>query len=153
MKRALILLFIAAATLPACAADSSNDATASFDQRLERTAARQEKRQERIEARLERRQERIAARREMRREIRLEQRHQARLEQRRQQREQVVAAQETDQTEPGCTPGYSPCLPPASDYDCAGGTGDGPEYTGPVTVSGSDPYGLDSDSDGVGCES
>jgi hypothetical protein len=52
----------------------------------------------------------------------------------------------------GCTPGYSPCLPPASDYDCAGGTGDGPEYTGRVTVTGSDPYGLDADGDGVGCE-
>lgn len=53
----------------------------------------------------------------------------------------------------GCTPGYSPCLPPASDYDCSGGTGDGPEYTTYVTVTGSDPYGLDSDGDGTGCES
>ena len=52
----------------------------------------------------------------------------------------------------GCTPGYSPCLPPASDYDCAGGSGDGPKYTGTVTVTGSDPYDLDSDNDGVGCE-
>ena len=52
-----------------------------------------------------------------------------------------------------CTAGYSPCLPPASDYDCAGGSGDGPEYTGYVTVTGSDPYGLDSDGDGAGCES
>ena len=52
-----------------------------------------------------------------------------------------------------CTPGYSPCLPPASDYDCAGGTGDGPKYTGPVRVTGSDPYDLDSDNDGYGCES
>lgn len=52
-----------------------------------------------------------------------------------------------------CTPGYSPCLPPASDYDCAGGSGDGPKYVqGPVKVTGSDPYGLDSDNDGVGCE-
>ena len=51
-----------------------------------------------------------------------------------------------------CTPGYSPCLPPASDYDCSGGEGDGPEYTGTVTVTGSDPYGLDGDGDGVGCE-
>jgi resuscitation-promoting factor RpfB len=51
-----------------------------------------------------------------------------------------------------CTPGYSPCLPPASDYDCAGGTGDGPKYTGTVRVTGSDPYGLDSDGDGWGCE-
>lgn len=51
-----------------------------------------------------------------------------------------------------CTPGYSPCLPPASDYDCAGGGGDGPEYTGRVRVTGSDPYDLDSDGDGLGCE-
>jgi len=53
-----------------------------------------------------------------------------------------------------CTPGYSPCLSPASDYDCAGGSGNGPEYAyGPISISGSDPYGLDSDGDGVGCES
>lgn len=53
-----------------------------------------------------------------------------------------------------CTPGYKPCLPPASDYDCAGGSGDGPEYaSGPIYVSGSDPYDLDSEGDGVACES
>lgn len=52
-----------------------------------------------------------------------------------------------------CTPGYSPCLPPASDYDCAGGSGNGPEYTGRVRVTGSDPYDLDRDNDGWGCES
>lgn len=51
-----------------------------------------------------------------------------------------------------CTPGYSPCLPPAPDYDCIGGSGDGPEYTGLVRVTGSDPYGLDADNDGYGCE-
>jgi hypothetical protein len=46
------------------------------------------------------------------------------------------------------------CLSPtASDYDCAGGSGNGPEYTGTVTVVGEDHYGLDADSDGVGCES
>lgn len=56
-------------------------------------------------------------------------------------------------TSGGCTPGYTPCLPPASDYDCSGGSGDGPEYTGYVTVSGYDPYDLDADGDGVGCES
>jgi len=55
-------------------------------------------------------------------------------------------------TTPNCTPGYSPCLPPASDYDCAGGSGDGPKYTGFVRVTGSDPYGLDADNDGLGCE-
>jgi hypothetical protein len=51
-----------------------------------------------------------------------------------------------------CTPGYSPCLPPASDYDCESGNGNGPKYTGPVRVTGSDPYDLDRDGDGVGCE-
>ncbi len=52
-----------------------------------------------------------------------------------------------------CTPGYDPCLPPASDYDCAGGSGNGPKYVdGPVRVTGSDPYGLDRDGDGIGCE-
>jgi hypothetical protein len=50
-----------------------------------------------------------------------------------------------------CTPGYSPCLPPASDYDCRGGSGNGPKYTGRVHVTGSDPYDLD-DGDGVGCD-
>jgi hypothetical protein len=46
------------------------------------------------------------------------------------------------------------CLDPnASDYDCAGGSGDGPKYVqGPVTVVGDDHYGLDADGDGVGCE-
>src|SRR5687768_13211752 len=49
--------------------------------------------------------------------------------------------------------GYSPCLPPGPDVDCAGGSGNGPRYVeGPVSVSGSDPYGLDNDGDGVGCE-
>jgi endonuclease YncB( thermonuclease family) len=50
--------------------------------------------------------------------------------------------------------GYSPCLPPGPDVDCAGGSGDGPRYVnGPMSVRGSDPYGLDSDGNGVGCES
>jgi hypothetical protein len=56
-----------------------------------------------------------------------------------------------------CTPGYSPCLVwhGGADYDCYGGGGNGPYYTAPgVTyrVTGSDPYGLDADNDGYGCE-
>jgi resuscitation-promoting factor RpfB len=51
-----------------------------------------------------------------------------------------------------CTPGYSPCLPPASDYDCHGGSGNGPKFSGPVRVKGSDPYDLDRDGDGKACE-
>jgi len=53
----------------------------------------------------------------------------------------------------GCDPNYSGCVPIASDVDCAGGTGNGPEYVqGPVDVIGSDIYRLDADHDGVGCE-
>jgi hypothetical protein len=55
-----------------------------------------------------------------------------------------------------CDPNYKgACLDPnASDYDCAGGSGDGPKYVqGPVTVVGDDHYGLDRDGDGVACES
>jgi hypothetical protein len=51
-----------------------------------------------------------------------------------------------------CTPGYSPCLPPALDYDCRGGSGNGPKYAGPVRVTGSDPYDLDRDGDEKACE-
>lgn len=50
-----------------------------------------------------------------------------------------------------CTPGYKPCLSPMSDYDCKGGQGDGPGYTGRVEVIGTDPYDLDRDRDGIGC--
>ena len=54
---------------------------------------------------------------------------------------------------PDCTPGYDPCLPNyGDDYDCAGGSGDGPYFSGKVYVSGSDPYKLDGNRDGLGCE-
>jgi hypothetical protein len=54
-----------------------------------------------------------------------------------------------------CDPSYpGACLDPtAEDYDCAGGSGNGPRYVqGPVQVRPPDPFGLDSDSDGIGCE-
>jgi type IV secretory pathway VirB10-like protein len=52
-----------------------------------------------------------------------------------------------------CDPNYSGCVPIASDVDCAGGSGNGPDYVvGPVQVIGSDIYGLDRDGDGIGCE-
>ena len=52
-----------------------------------------------------------------------------------------------------CHPSYSGCLKQnAGDYDCAGGSGNGPNYTGPIRVLGSDPFGLDRDNDGWGCE-
>ena len=53
-----------------------------------------------------------------------------------------------------CHPSYKgACLDPnASDYDCAGGSGNGPKYTGPVRVVGPDDFGLDRDGDGYACE-
>ncbi len=53
----------------------------------------------------------------------------------------------------GCHANYSGCVPIASDVDCEGGSGNGPAYvSGPIRVTGSDVYGLDSDNDGVACE-
>lgn len=55
-----------------------------------------------------------------------------------------------------CDQNYSGrCLRPnVSDYDCAGGSGNGPYYvSGPFRVVGSDHYRLDSDHDGTACES
>jgi hypothetical protein len=53
-----------------------------------------------------------------------------------------------------CDPNYSgACVPIASDVDCAGGNGNGPEYVaGPVYVIGRDIYKLDRDGDGTACE-
>jgi hypothetical protein len=55
-----------------------------------------------------------------------------------------------------CNPSYPDvCIPNgAADYDCAGGSGNGPNYIkGPIRVLSPDPYGLDRDHDGIGCES
>ena len=53
-----------------------------------------------------------------------------------------------------CHPSYAgACLDPSvSDYDCAGGGGNGPAFTGRVRVVGHDEYDLDPNGDGVGCE-
>jgi hypothetical protein len=48
----------------------------------------------------------------------------------------------------GCQPGYSPCLPRRADLNCA----DIPASKRPVRVTGSDPYRLDGDGDGIACE-
>ncbi len=54
-----------------------------------------------------------------------------------------------------CDPNYAGgCVPIASDVDCAGGEGDGPEYVdGPVTVVGDDIYDLNRDEDVIACDS
>jgi hypothetical protein len=65
----------------------------------------------------------------------------------------AAAAAATEAQASNCDPNYSGCLNPnSSDYDCAGGSGNGPDYTGTVRVLGSDHYGLDADGDGIGCE-
>lgn len=53
-----------------------------------------------------------------------------------------------------CHPSYKgKCLKiNAGDYDCIGGSGDGPNYTGRVRVVGKDVFRLDADNDGIGCE-
>jgi hypothetical protein len=48
----------------------------------------------------------------------------------------------------GCQPGYSPCLPRVADLNCS----DIPDSKKPIHVTGSDPYGLDRDGDGLACE-
>jgi endonuclease YncB( thermonuclease family) len=48
-----------------------------------------------------------------------------------------------------CHPSYSPCLPVTGDLDCADVRALG---KAPVRVLGSDPYRLDGDGDGYGCE-
>jgi hypothetical protein len=64
----------------------------------------------------------------------------------------VEASTTADENE--CDPNYEgACLnQDASDYDCEGGDGNGPEYTGEVRVVGVDHFGLDADGDGIGCE-
>jgi endonuclease YncB( thermonuclease family) len=53
-----------------------------------------------------------------------------------------------------CHPSYAgACLKMGiGDYDCAGGSGNGPNYTGIVRVVGYDEFDLDRDGDGYGCE-
>ncbi len=54
-----------------------------------------------------------------------------------------------------CDPAYPDvCLEDGiGDYDCAGGSEDGPNYvTGPIRVLAGDPFHLDNDHNGIGCE-
>lgn len=54
-----------------------------------------------------------------------------------------------------CDPSYpDTCLQDGiGDYDCAGGSGNGPNYVdGPIRVLPPDPFGLDGNGNGLGCE-
>ena len=82
-----------------------------------------------------------------------EQREAEQAEARAVREEEERIEEEEDELAAQCHPSYSPCLDPAPyDYDCEGGSGDGPAYTGTVSVTGYDEYGLDDDGDGIGCE-
>ena len=111
-------------------------------------AQREARRDERREAR---RQRRRAALRQARREARRKARQEARREARQEAQEEAAQQQAAPEgggggTSANCEPGYSPCVPTyPPDVDCA-------DVGGPVTVTGSDPHGLDADSDGQGCE-
>jgi hypothetical protein len=150
------------ATEPKATTDAAQDggakAQAAEDAAAEATAERAQVRRERAQLRKQRARlvrERAQIRRQRARARRLA----AARRERRQQLAAAEAAAAAQEPEPeplaaNCHPSYDPCLKPdASDYDCAGGSGDGPEYTGFVTVTGSDDYDLDSDGDGTGCES
>ncbi|HLF79705.1 MAG TPA: hypothetical protein VJB57_19665 [Dehalococcoidia bacterium] len=73
----------------------------------------------------------------------------------------IVSTSESDDSgspqassDENCHPNYyGACLNPDSeDYDCEGGGGNGPDFIrGPVYISGSDPFGLDRNGDGIGC--
>lgn len=133
-----------------CGSDAGQ--TEAAQQQQARRQAAQEAHREAERRRLRR----IVIRERHEEERRLARQRAAREQAREEAREREVAeereAEESEASE--CDPNYSgACLDPyASDYDCEGGSGDGPEYTGPVAVVGEDHYGLDADGDGYGCE-
>jgi hypothetical protein len=155
---ALVLIAVVGlAVVSGCADDGSGRASgslaatsqkadrASIDDKAAQRARRAERRAERLRARLaaERRQRRAERRRAAaeRREIRAVA---ARAER---EEEAAAAASECDSNYEGA------CLDPNSyDYDCDGGSGDGPDYTGLVRVVGDDIHDLDADGDGIACD-
>jgi hypothetical protein len=60
----------------------------------------------------------------------------------------VTPQRQPAKSEGSCEPGYSPCLPRVADLNCS----DIPAAKKPIHVSGDDPYHLDADGDGLGCE-
>jgi hypothetical protein len=166
MMRVLAGIAICCAGLiaPGCGSGSGSDSTQEVQQAAERRARVAAERRQALlasEARqAEARERRQAARRQAKREAarsrarRIEAAARRRALAAKRRRAEAAKSQRAEAETSNCDPNYSgACLDPyASDYDCEGGSGDGPEYTGQVTVVGSDPHGLDSDGDGVGCE-
>jgi hypothetical protein len=155
---AALLLVSLGLILSGCGnSDSSSTTRSTQEQRAKQVAQRARQRahlrhQARVAAK------RAAARRRVREAHRAALRRQ-RAEEREARQRAAAEAREQEEAETSeptseCDPSYSgACLNPySSDYDCEGGSGNGPDYTGEVTVVGEDHYGLDADGDGVGCE-
>jgi hypothetical protein len=156
-RRILFILLASLAVMVLGVGCSNTDSEAPSQAEARHTTQRQQ--QQRRLARAHRRAEMRAAHRRTRRHARLvaAQRHRAR--ERREaieaaRAEEAAAAEVEEAAASECDPNYEgACLDPnSSDYDCEGGSGNGPDYTGTVTVVGEDHYGLDADGDGVGCE-
>ncbi len=147
------LAVVAVLLLAGTGCGSSSDTTSAQNgaqqlarQQAQRQAAkRRAVRRHRAKARARHAAARARARRAHRAEIRAEEAE---------ARQQAIAEDVASEEESECDPNYSgACLNPnSSDYDCEGGSGNGPDYTGTVTVVGEDHYGLDADGDGIGCE-
>jgi FKBP-type peptidyl-prolyl cis-trans isomerase len=158
--RVLAGLAVCCALLAAAGCGSGSDAESSQEaQQAARAAERHEEQRlrsqaQRAEARARHRAVRRQARRVAARQHAREAAARAEAEAEERERIENEEGEEAQATTSECDPNYEgACLDPnAYDYDCAGGSGDGPEYTGPVTVVGDDHYGLDADGDGYGCE-
>jgi hypothetical protein len=153
IRRSLsIAILLGAVTLAVAGCGSSEGGT---DMGNGAAQLEREMRQQRAEHRTAmQRHARMAARRRHARMM-TQRRHRAEVRQLRVEEAERVAAEEAVEEEASeCDPNYAgACLDPSvSDYDCEGGSGNGPYYTGTVTVVGEDHYGLDADSDGTGCE-
>lgn len=139
-----------------CGSDDSSEVQESTEVQRELQEAKRQAAMRRAQGEARREARRRQIRLEVRRERQARQREARRREARALAAEEVEAEEESAESEgaSSCDPNYSgACLDPAaSDYDCEGGSGDGPYYTGEVAVTGEDRHGLDSDSDGVGCE-
>jgi len=155
---AALLLVCPGLVLGGCGSSEESSSTRSAQEQRAKQAAQRARQRAHL-----RHQARVAAKRAAaRRRIRAIHRAALRRRHLKEREARQIAAAETGELEEAetseeaseCDPNYSgACLNPySSDYDCEGGSGNGPDYTGEVTVVGEDHYGLDADGDGVGCE-
>ena len=148
MRRPLVLVLTALFVASTIGADGCGTDYSSHDDgaRAKRTAKKARAKRNAAHARARRATKARAAARERARRARAR----ARARARRRKAAQPVAA---PPPRSNCDPNYSGCLDPdASDYDCEGGSGDGPKYTGTVTVLGVDHYDLNRDDDNIACD-